>query len=461
MYLDLGKTKSMNNSKRVTYWAFTVALGGFLFGFDTAVISGAEQDIQYLWKLSDAMIGQTVAMALYGTIIGALFGGIPAEHFGRKQSLVWIGVLYLISAVGSALALDANMLMFFRFIGGLGVGASSVVAPMYIAEIAPAGQRGRLVATFQFNIVLGIMVAYLSNWFIAGSAFDSWRVMLGVETLPALAFVLMVLGVPRSPRWLVVKRGAEAEALAVLEKINPAVAEEQLRLIKKSHHESTGRGFKEFLSGRYNLPILLAFLFAFFNQVSGINAVIYYAPRIFGAAGLAESASLLASAGIGAINLVFTLIGMALIDSFGRRKLMYVGSFGYIISLSAVAYAFYAGLSGIVVPIWLFVFIASHAIGQGAVIWVFISEIFPNDVRSYGNALGSTTHWVFAALIAGTFPYLNSVLAPYIIFGIFAGMMVLQLLFVIFLMPETKGVSLENLQEQLTGSKPQNDQKNG
>ena len=445
----LNKTKSMSSSKKVTFWAFTVALGGFLFGFDTAVISGAEQDIQQLWRLSDGMIGQLVAMALYGTVIGALFGGVPAEHFGRKRSLFWIGLLYLLSAVGSALAPDANTLMLFRFIGGLGGGASSVVAPMYISEIAPAGQRGRLVATFQFNIVLGIMVAYLSNWFIAGSAFDSWRVMLGVETLPALAFVLMVLGVPRSPRWLVVKRGEEAEALSVLEQINPEVAAEQLRLIQQSHRESTGGGIKAFVSGRYNLPILLAFLFAFFNQVSGINAVIYYAPRIFSASGLAENTSLLASVGIGAVNLIFTLAGMALIDSFGRRKLMYVGSFGYIISLSAVAYAFYAGLSGAVVPVWLFVFIASHAIGQGAVIWVFISEIFPNDVRSYGNALGSSTHWVFAALIAGTFPYLNSALAPYITFGIFAGMMVLQLLFVIFLMPETKGVSLEDLQRQL------------
>jgi sugar porter (SP) family MFS transporter len=445
----------MKNTK-VVYWSFTVALGGFLFGFDTAVISGAEQEIQALWSLSETMIGQIVAMALYGTIIGALFGGIPAEHFGRKRSLFWIGVLYLLSAIGSALAPDANLLMFFRFIGGLGVGASSVVAPMYISEIAPAGQRGRLVATFQFNIVLGIMVAYLSNWWISGSAFDSWRIMLGVETLPALAFVLMVLGVPRSPRWLVVKRGEEAEALSVLQAINPDHAETQLSVIKQSHHDSTGGGFKEFVSGRYNYPILLAFLFAFFNQVSGINAVIYYAPRIFGDAGLQESSSLLASVGIGAINLIFTLIGMALIDSFGRRKLMYIGSFGYIISLSAVAYAFYAGLSGIVVPFWLFVFIASHAIGQGAVIWVFISEIFPNDVRSYGNALGSGTHWVFAALIAGTFPYLNSTFEPYIIFGIFAGMMVLQLLFVIFLMPETKGVSLEDLQQQLMGEDSSN-----
>ncbi len=438
----------MKNAK-VLYWSFTVALGGFLFGFDTAVISGAEQSIQKIWGLSNAMIGQTVAVALYGTVIGALFGGLPAERFGRKKSLFWIGLLYLVSAAGSALAPDVYSLMFFRFIGGLGVGASSVVAPMYISEIAPASQRGRLVAMFQFNIVLGIMIAYCSNWLIGGEAANSWRIMLGVETIPAAAFVLMVLGVPRSPRWLIVRRGAEAEAHGVLQQIDPATAEEQMRSIQQSHNASSGGSFREFVSGRYRFPILLAFLFALFNQVSGINAVIYYAPRIFGAAGMAESASLLASVGIGTINLIFTLIGMALIDHFGRRKLMYIGSFGYIISLSAVAYAFYAGLSGYVVPFWLFVFIASHAIGQGAVIWVFISEIFPNDVRSYGNALGSSTHWVFAALIAGTFPLLNAMMAPYLIFGLFAVLMVFQLLFVVFLMPETKGVSLEGLQQQL------------
>jgi len=442
----------MKNSK-VVFWAITVALGGFLFGFDTAVISGAEQAVQKLWNLSNAMVGQMVAMALYGTIAGALLGGIPAEKYGRKKTLFWVGVLYLVSAAGSALAPEVYSLMFFRFIGGLGVGASSVVAPMYISEIAPAHQRGRLVATFQFNIVLGIMVAYFSNWIIGGGMGDSWRLMLGVEVLPALAFVLLVLSVPRSPRWLVVKKGNEEEALSVLKMVDPATAEEQLRLIRKSHHESAGDGFREFISGKYNRPIILAFLIAFFNQASGINAVIYYAPRIFGETGLEESSSLLASIGIGTVNLIFTMIGMALIDSFGRRKLMYIGSFGYIISLSAVAYAFYTqAFAGYMVPFWLFVFIASHAIGQGAVIWVFISEIFPNDVRSYGNALGSSTHWVFAAIIAGTFPYLAGLLGPMRIFALFAFMMVLQLLFVALMMPETKGVSLEDLQKQLLGN---------
>lgn len=433
----------------VVYWAFTVALGGFLFGFDTAVISGAEQAIQSEWQLSDTMIGQMVAMALYGTIIGALFGGLPAERYGRKTSLFWIGLLYTASAIGSALAPDVYTLMVARFIGGLGVGASSVVAPMYIAEISPADKRGRLVATFQFNLVLGIMAAYISNWLVGGG---SWRLMLGIEILPAIAFVFMVLGVPRSPRWLVVKRGLREEALSVLKRIDPDTAVEQLRRIQHSHDNSNGGGFRHFISGKYNRPILLAFLFAFFNQVSGINAVIYYAPRIFGLTGLEESASLLASAGIGTVNLVFTVIGMALIDGFGRRKLMYIGSVGYIVSLCCVAYAFYAELfTGYFVPFWLFVFIASHAIGQGAVIWVFISEIFPNEVRSYGNSLGSGTHWVFAAIIAGTFPMLAGEMGPTAIFAIFAGFMVMQLLFVAFMMPETKGTSLEGLEERIVG----------
>ncbi|MCR9103071.1 MAG: sugar porter family MFS transporter [bacterium] len=434
-------------NQNVIFWSFTVALGGFLFGFDTAVISGAEGAIQKVWGLSNTMVGQMVAMALYGTVIGALLGGWPAERFGRKTSLFWIGVLYLISAAGSALAPDVYSLMFFRFIGGLGVGASSVVAPMYITEVAPKEQRGRLVAFFQFNIVLGIMVAYVSNWLIGSG---SWRLMLGVETLPALAFVLLILKVPRSPRWLVVKRDAHDEALEVLQRINPETANQELAAIEHAHENARAGGLRAFLSGIYNRPILLAFLFAFFNQVSGINAVIYYAPRIFKLAGLEESAALLASTGIGTINLVFTLIGMSLIDGFGRRKLMYIGSLGYIVSLSAVAYAFYSGVSGgYTVPFWLFVFIASHAIGQGAVIWVFISEIFPNEVRSFGNSLGSGTHWVFAALIAGTFPYLTGVMEEYAIFALFAGLMVLQLLFVAFMMPETKGVSLEELQERL------------
>ncbi len=434
---------------KVLFWSITVALGGFLFGFDTAVISGAEQSIQKLWGLSDTMIGQMVAMALYGTVIGALFGGIPADRYGRRTTLFWIGVLYLISAIGSAAAPDVYTLMTARFVGGLGVGASSVVAPMYISEIAPASHRGRFVATFQFNIVLGIMVAYLSNFLIGGG---DWRLMLGVEIIPAVAFVVMILQVPRSPRWLLVKQDNEAEAAEVLQQVNPDTVELELAAIRASHVEGARGGFSEFLSGKYSWPILLAFLFAFFNQVSGINAVIYYAPRIFELAGLESSASLLASVGIGTINLLFTMLGMLLIDQFGRKKLMYIGSIGYIVSLSVCAYAFYASLSGLVVPISLFVFIAAHAIGQGAVIWVFISEIFPNEVRSFGTSLGSSTHWIFAAIIAGTFPMLAKALGPATLFSIFASMMVFQLLFVAFMMPETKGVSLEELESRLLKS---------
>jgi len=438
------------NSGKIFFWSFTVALGGFLFGFDTAVISGGEQAIQKLWSLSDAMIGQMVAMALYGTVIGALMGGIPADRLGRKQSLFWVAVLYLVSALGSALAPEVYSLMFFRFIGGLGVGASSVIAPMYIAEIAPREKRGQLTALFQFNIVFGILVAYFSNYLIGGGANGNWRWMLGVETVPALAFVILILFVPRSPRWLIVKRGLVDEARKVLMMINPATAEEHLQQIHAAE-PSHGSGFKEFISGKFNWPIILAFLVAFFNQLSGINAVIYYAPRIFKEAGMAESSALLSSVGIGVTNLIFTIIGMAIIDRMGRRFLMFVGSFGYIISLSLVSMTFFNGMgsSGLLIPILLFVFIASHAIGQGAVIWVFITEIFPNEVRSYGNSFGCGTHWVFAALIAGTFPYVAGSLGGGPTFAIFAVMMVFQLLFVWKMMPETKGKSLEELEEIL------------
>lgn len=440
------KVYSMNFGK-VLFWSITVALGGFLFGFDTAVISGGEQEIQRLWGLSDAMVGQMVAMALYGTIFGALFGGIPCDKFGRKPTLFWIGVLYLVSAVGSALAPNVYFLMFFRFIGGLGVGASSVAAPVYISEIAPQQYRGRLTAIFQFNIVLGILIAYVSNYLIGDPTL--WRLMLGIESIPALAFVILVLYVPQSPRWLVVKRGNIAAARAVLHMIDPSTAEEELKAIQKTDVTKKG-GLAALMSGRYNFPLLLAFLFAFFNQLSGINAVIYYAPRIFAMTGMEQSSALLSSAGIGLVNLVFTMLGLAMIDRFGRRFLMYIGSVGYIISLASVAYAFFTeSFGGYLVPVWLFVFIASHAIGQGACIWVFISEIFPNEVRSTGMSFGSGTHWVFAAIVAGVFPFFAGLLGGGAIFAFFSGMMVLQLLFVWKLMPETKGVSLEDLEKRM------------
>ncbi len=435
---------------RLLFWSFTVALGGFLFGFDTAVISGAEQAIQRQWALSDTLLGLMVSSALIGTVIGAIFGGIPCDRYGRKITLFWIGVLYLVSALGSALAPDAYSLMAFRFIGGLGVGASSVAAPVYISEIAPAGSRGRLTAMFQFNLVFGILCAYLSNYWIAAAG-GEWRLMLGIEAGPALVFVLLVLFVPRSPRWLITQRGNREEARRVLALIDPTRVEQALEEIEHSHKAHSGQSeWRTFLSGRYRWPILLAFLFAFFNQLSGINAVIYYAPRIFTMAGMESSAALLSSAGLGLVNLVFTLVGLALIDHFGRRFLMYIGSVGYIVSLTCLALIFHwEAFNGSLVPLLIFGFIASHAIGQGACIWVFIAEIFPNRVRGYGMSLGSGTHWVFAALVAFSFPYFASTFGGAPIFAFFAAMMVLQLLFVRYLMPETKGTSLEALEGQL------------
>ncbi len=439
------------NTTRVWTWAITVALGGFLFGFDTAVISGAEKAIQAEFGLSDLAIGQIVAMALYGTIIGAIFGGVPADKYGRKVTLIAIAILYLLSAAGSALAADPLQLNIFRFLGGLGVGASSVVAPLYITEVAPARVRGQLVAAFQLNLVLGILLAYFSNYLIvdAISAVD-WRLMLGVEVVPALLFLILLFFVPRSPRWLITKGGFREEARSVLEQIDPSTAQHELAQIEASNTSREKVALRKFFSGKYKRPILYAFLFGFFNQVSGINAVIYYAPRIFEAANLGTESALLSSVGIGVVNVIFTFIGMYLIDRSGRKQLMYIGTFGYLISLSAVSWAFFTGnLEGLIVPIWLFVFIASHAIGQGAVIWVFISEIFGNEVRGLGASLGSTTHWIFAALIGGNFPFLASTFGEGPIFGLFALFMVGQLAFVHFMMPETKGVELEDLQREL------------
>jgi len=422
-----------------------------LFGFDTAVISGGEQNIQIMWELSDVMIGQTVAMALYGTIIGALFGGVPAQKYGRKKSLIWIAALFLVSAIASALAPGVYTLMAARFIGGLSIGASSVVAPMYISEIAPADKRGKLTALFQFNIVLGILIAYFSNFVIGTENIESWRWMLGVEIIPATLFLVMVFTIPESPRWLIVAKNKIQEAREILQVINPDTVDESVRAIKAGDL-TPGRAtpLREFFSKRFRFPIMLAFLFAFFNQVSGINAIIYFAPRIFELTGLGAETALLSSVGVGVTNLVFTMFGLLLIDKFGRRFLMYIGSVGYLISLSSIAYAFFTQtFTGYTVPVLIFVFIASHAISQGAVIWVFISEIFPNSVRSFGNSLGSSTHWIFAALIAGNFVYFESIFGGGPIFAFFAFMMLLQLIFVWKIMPETKNITLEEMEVKL------------
>ncbi|MEX0928582.1 MAG: sugar porter family MFS transporter, partial [Balneolales bacterium] len=373
------------------------------------------------------------------------------QHFGRKVTIIWIAVLFLISAAGSAIAPEIYSLMFFRFIGGLGVGASSVVAPMYIAEIAPKEKRGQLTALFQFNIVLGILIAYFSNYLIGTGFEQSWRWMLGMEVIPASLFLVLIFFVPESPRWLIVAKNRVREARDILMIINPGTVDSSVKAIQTTDTDS-GRaaGLREFFSRHYRFPILLAFLFAFFNQVSGINAIIYFAPRIFNLTGMGAEAALLSTVGVGVVNLIFTMLGLALIDRFGRRFLMFIGSAGYIISLSLIAYAFFTEtFAGIAVPLLIFVFIASHAIGQGAVIWVFISEIFPNAVRSFGNSLGSSTHWIFAALIAGNFVHFESLFGGGPIFAFFAGMMVLQLLFVWKVMPETKGISLEEMEATL------------
>lgn len=434
-------------NKKLILWSLTVALGGFLFGLDTAVISGAEQTIQKLWNLNDVMHGLAVSIALYGTVIGAMFGGYCADTMGRKKSLFWVGLLFFVSALGTALAQDVYTFMALRFIGGLCIGASSVVSPLYIAEIAPPKKRGLLVALFQFNIVFGILIAYVSNYFFQGTSENDWRWMLGVVGFPSLIFMFLTLLISESPRWLAIKKNDIEGARKTLNEIDPATADQTLEAILKSNKETTKES-RNFLSVQYRWPILLAFLFAFFNQTSGINAIIYFAPRIFEMSGLGRSTALLSTAGVGVVNLVFTMVGLSLIDRYGRKLLMYIGSVGYIISLGLIASAFYReSFEGM--TFFVFMFIASHAIGQGAVIWVFIGEIFPNEVRASGQALGGFTHWIFAAIIANVFPVVAGAFGGAPIFLFFMAMMVCQLLFVKFMMPETKGVALEDMQMKL------------
>lgn len=434
---------------KILLWSITAALAGFLFGFDTVVISGADKKLQELWHTSDVFHGSVVmAMALWGTVIGAIFGGIPTNKFGRKKTLGTIGILFLISSIGSALANDPYIFAFFRFLGGLGIGASTIAAPAYVSEIAPAKDRGRLVSLYQFNIVLGILIAFLSNYLLRDLGENAWRWMLGVMTVPSIFYTLIVLTIPESPRWLV-SQSRNEEAKKVLKQIDPsAQIEEFMQELEKSEEKHI-KGETIFLK-KYRFPLILAFLIAVFNQLSGINAFLYYAPRIFAEAGLEESAAFMSSIGIGVTNLVFTLFGVFLIDVLGRKILMIIGSIGYIVSLALVSLAFYLKWSGMAVPIFLFMFIASHAIGQGAVIWVFISEIFPNHLRASGQAFGSATHWVLAAVIPSMVPFLFSTIGPGAVFLIFSIMMVFQLLFVIFMMPETKGISLETLSEKLS-----------
>jgi len=454
---------------KVTLISATIiaALGGLLFGFDTAVISGTKTGLEEAFGLSKAdewfgisgsfWYGFTVASALIGTIVGAIAAGRPADTFGRRTTLLIIGVLYTVSAVGSALAWDWGSFLLFRFLGGLGVGGASVVSPMYIAEISPAKYRGRLVAVTQFNIVFGILLAYFSNYLVAQFQLGAieWRWMFGVEAFPAVAFFFLLFLVPQSPRWLVLQNRVD-DARAVLGELGTDTdsIEAEIKEIQASidlaHHT-----LKEpFFSKMYLRPIMLAVAIAAFNQLSGINALIYYTPFIFEMAGAEKVSALLQSVAIGGTNLVFTMAALLVIDHFGRKKLMLVGSIGYILSLGATAAAFYTygteftTTGGIIVLVSLLVFIASHAFGQGAVIWVFISEIFPNRVRARGQALGSFTHWFMAALISWTFPMIAAQSGGHT-FAFYGAMMVLQLFWVVLIMPETRGVPLEQIQKRL------------
>ena len=529
----------MHNTK-LFIWALTSALAGFLFGFDTIVISGAEEAFQDLWQLDGFTHGLAMSMALWGTVVGAIFGGIPTARYGRKKTLQTVGFLYFVSAVLSGIAPNVTFFMFARFIGGLGVGASTVAAPMFISEIAPAKIRGKLSGMFQFNIVFGILVAFLSN-FIIGKCFDSsiaWRWMLGIEAVPALIYTVLSFSLPESPRWLITHAKDIEKGADIFRKVNPEYSDADIDAIVREVQNTVSDENKTagFWSMRLKIPILLAFLIAFFNQFSGINIILYFAPRLLGLAGMENA--LLASSALGLTNLIFTFVGLWLIDKLGRRSLLYIGSIGYILSLGICAFAFLTtpvfktfsaaenmissantmqavqqetrffsdkdkekvltdynvnkillekattiegyqgapvklsenteittvievaqsvktqasevlGIKSMLVLICLLAFIAAHAIGQGTVIWVFISEIFPNDHRASGQALGSSTHWVCAAGLTFLFPIALGYFEPGILFGFFCFMMILQLIWVKTMVPETKGISLEQIQKKL------------
>lgn len=445
------------NTNKLLQWSVVAALAGFIFGFDTVVISGANLPIKQLWHTSPLFHGFLImSMALWGTLLGSILGGFPTEKFGRKKTLFWIGVLFGISALGSALAQDPYTFSFFRFIGGVGIGVSSVAAPTYISEISTPATRGKLGALYQFNIVFGILVAFLSNYFLQGvGGANDWRWMLGVLALPSLIYTIMVLFVPESPRWLVTKKKDLVKAKAILTLIGVEDADTAIGAIIKSNQPREAGKATGFFSAKYSSITMLAFFIAFFNQLSGINFILYYAPEILSRIGLGEKDSLLNAIAIGGTNLVFTFVGLYLIDKLGRRKLMIIGSLGYILSLAMVAGCFASHANPTILMSFLLLFIAAHAIGQGAVIWVFISEIFPNTIRARGQSFGASVHWIFAALITLVTPiFLDSQTGifknnPWPIFAFFAGMMLLQLVWVIIKMPETKGKSLEQIEQTL------------
>lgn len=532
--------ESYRMKSRLVIWSITASLAGFLFGFDTIVISGAEEDFQRLWQLDGFWHGLCMSAALWGTVIGSIFGGIPAATYGRRKSLIVVGGFYFVSAVASAIAPGPWTFIIARFLGGLGVGAATIAAPMFISEISPAKNRGKLAGMFQFNIVFGILVAFASNWAIGNTTSEAiaWRLMLGLEAVPALVYTILSLTLPESPRWLITHANKRDEGREVFRLINPDMSDAELDSLVDEVAASVADKEKtaHFWTRRLRVPIMLAFLIAFFNQFSGINIILYFAPRLLGLAGLSDP--LMASISLGITNLLFTFAGLALIDKLGRRTLLFIGSIGYIASLGICAWAFlstpafkvvstagdlesaanaviaieagerfvaekdrpgvYAaydkakaafteaqsqegsprqssvipadatytetsalaaeataaakqslGFKSMLVLFCLIGFIAAHAIGQGTVIWVFIGEIFPNDHRAAGQALGSATHWVCAAVLSFLFPIAMQHFEPGVLFGFFAFMMVLQLVWVMTLVPETKGIPLEEMQDRL------------
>jgi MFS transporter, SP family, arabinose:H+ symporter len=425
------------------------ALGGLLFGFDTAVIAGATTDLTRHFELTPGGLGLTVSIALWGTVAGALFASIPGDRYGRRDSLRVLAILYLLSALGCAFAPNWYILVSARFIGGLAIGGSSVLGPMYIAEIAPAKWRGRLVGFFQFNVVAGILIAYLSNYLVGLQHFGEieWRWKLGVSGIPAALFFLMLFGIPRSPRWLA-RQGRVAEARSVLESIGEENIDSELAAMKAALELEQQQGRERLFSARNRLPIFLVVSIAMFNQLSGINAILYYLNDIFARAGFNKVSSDLQAVAIGATNLLFTMLAMSIIDKVGRRTLMLVGSVGTALSLAGVALIFRTGQhEGWL--LWLLIgFIAAFAFSQGSVIWVYISEVFPTAVRAKGQSLGSATHWIMNALISFLFPIIaaSSKAAPFVFF---AAMMVLQFFVVFFFYPETKNIVLEDMQKKL------------
>lgn len=432
--------------------AITAALGGLLFGFDTAVIAGVTQDLTRVFHLTPELLGATVAAALWGTVLGSVFGGIPGDRWGRRTALKLLGVLYVISALGSGFAWDWTSLLIFRVIGGLAIGGSSVIGPMYIAEIAPARSRGLMVGLFQFNVVFGILVAYLSNYLVglAGLGEMEWRWKLGIAGLPAVGFVLMLFSIPESPRWFA-RKGRLGEAEAVLRQIGEDNPRHELDAMVATNRDEELAHAQKLFCRQHRLPIFLAISIGLFNQLAGINAILYYLNDIFLKAGFSKVSSDLQAVAIGVTNLLFTMAAITVIDKFGRRALLLTGSVGTAACLAAVAWVFSSGShEGLL--IWLLIgFIAFFGFSQGAVIWVYISEVFPTTVRAKGQSLGSFSHWFANAIISGIFPAVAAryVAAP---FAFFSAMMVLQFVVVFFWYPETRGVSLEDLQKKMTTS---------